>query len=391
MLKRSWLLLPCVSLVTLVLLVGSAEILARSLFPENGSTMPCLIVNDPSTGVRGLPNSVCHETTFEGLPIEYRFNDCGFRNDERCGPAPQGTYRIVLIGSSMTEGLRVDRERSYAGLLASLLTRAAGRNVDVFNEGLQWSMPASWPLRLKAIADAKPDLIVWTMTPLDIDSASLILPYVPGVQDAVASSDAAADRVPSAVQAGASAPRRSAAALAARAWDKLIGPINQTRTAQLLQSLLFVSPSLYLHHVEMQGRSADYLRTPLPSSFRDSLHTVDKALGPVTAEARALHVPLVVVLTPQRADAIMLAQATWAPGYDPLALNRALAAVVRRRGAVYLDISHGFKDLTDPGTLYLPFDGHMTARGHAVVADLLTKGLTQRGFPGLSRVASSAQ
>ncbi|MGC9293566.1 MAG: hypothetical protein ACP5EP_12755, partial [Acidobacteriaceae bacterium] len=102
--RRDWILLPMLSLLTICLIVVSTELIARRMFHESGNLESCLI-SDPSTGVHGIPNTICWEKPIEGQQqVEYRFNGCGHRTDEECGLKPPGTYRIVMIGTSIAMG-----------------------------------------------------------------------------------------------------------------------------------------------------------------------------------------------------------------------------------------------------------------------------------------------
>ena len=177
--RRDWILLPLISLLTIVLLVlGTRSIAARKFRESTSTTLPCLVLNDPSTGVRAIPNTVCWQKGMEGDPVEYRFNSCGHRAGMECGPKPVGTYRIVMIGSSFNYGMFVAREKSFAALLQEQLSLQHGRRIELYNEAMQWGFPASAALRFNQVFAEQPDLILWVLTPTDIASTSMILPYI---------------------------------------------------------------------------------------------------------------------------------------------------------------------------------------------------------------------
>jgi hypothetical protein len=136
---RDWILLPLLSLMTVVFLVVSTEAVSRRIFTTRATGLfSCLVLNDPS-GVHAIPNSVCVEKSPEGELMEYRFNRCGHRAGVECGPKPSGTYRIVMLGTSMTLGTPVAREKTFAALLPVELSRSP-RAMRVS------SMPAQWLL-----------------------------------------------------------------------------------------------------------------------------------------------------------------------------------------------------------------------------------------------------
>src|ERR1700678_787935 len=123
--RRDWLLLPMLSVLTICFLLAGTEITARQLFQVKPGIRACVVMNDP-LGQHGVPNSVCREKEAETSPIEYRFNSCGHRAEMECGPKPDGSYRIVMTGSSVAMGLRVVREETIAALLPAELSRRTG-------------------------------------------------------------------------------------------------------------------------------------------------------------------------------------------------------------------------------------------------------------------------
>ena len=134
--RRDWILLPGLSLLTICLMAVSAELLSRRFFPMNQlGFQNCFATNDPTGDAPVKPDSVCWEQTAESnLTAEYRFNSRGDRAGTELKPKPPGTFRIVLIGSSLTQGLFVPREKTFAALLPEELSMETGRKVEVYNE-----------------------------------------------------------------------------------------------------------------------------------------------------------------------------------------------------------------------------------------------------------------
>jgi len=62
MARRDWILLPFLALLTITLISVCAELVARRTFSESATSLEsCLVLTDPASGVRGIPNSVCWE------------------------------------------------------------------------------------------------------------------------------------------------------------------------------------------------------------------------------------------------------------------------------------------------------------------------------------------
>ena len=391
--RRDWLLLPLLGVLTLGVLLLCVEGIARYLYrASDSSTLTCLVLNDAKTGVRGIPKSVCREKIFESGMVEYRFNNCGFRTDEPCGPKPPGTFRIVLLGSSFAEGMRVPQDQTFAARLPALLTQGTGRKVDVYNEAMQWGTPSSIDLKVNQILAAQPDLVLWALTPWDVENVSLILPYVKGVQEGLQSGEASIEPpLPEAprnlVERFEDAVKKhgSPAQLVGAAWQRMLDPLQDTRSVFMLQHLLYQSQSQYIRHYMMQGDSAGFLRTPTPQFWEKRIRRFDDDFGFVAKQMHNAGVPVVAVLLPHRAQAVMVESGQWPAGYDPRHLNAALQPIVARDGATYIDILNDFRTIPNADRLYLPIDGHMSAQGQGVLAQLIAKELTNGSVPQLKR------
>src|ERR1700722_1008009 len=130
--RRDWIVLPMLSLLTAALMAVSTESITRRTFsPSETSLNSCLILSETASGVRGIPNSVCWEKIPENKLTEYRFDCLGYRTGMACTPKPPGTYRIVMIGSSIAMGDRVPIEKTLATLLPKELSRITGHNVEL--------------------------------------------------------------------------------------------------------------------------------------------------------------------------------------------------------------------------------------------------------------------
>jgi hypothetical protein len=125
--QRDWVMLPMLSLLTVCLLVGVTELIARLLFAYTSAGLKdCTALNDASSASSYIPNCVCWDKTMENRPIQYRFNSSGYRSDLEFGRKPAGAYRIVMVGSSTAMGFGVPNDKSLAALLPKELSRRTG-------------------------------------------------------------------------------------------------------------------------------------------------------------------------------------------------------------------------------------------------------------------------
>ena len=176
LLRRDIWLLPLIALLTVALMAGSCELVARTYFYESMAGMgACFDYSDPARGVRGRPLTRCHVKSRESDDVEFRLDAKGYRNDPTLVPRRPEVLRIVLIGSSIAMGERVRAAGSPAVLLAQRLSMLTGRQVEVYNEGMAYGFARNADMHFQDSIDAKPQLILWLVTPLDVARSEVML------------------------------------------------------------------------------------------------------------------------------------------------------------------------------------------------------------------------
>jgi hypothetical protein len=374
--RRNWFALLALSSATACILVFGVEFVARQMYYESETTtFPCLVVNDPTTGVRGVPNSTCSQKIFESRLTQYALNNCGHRAGMECRPKPVGVQRIVLVGSSVAYGMWVPQEGSFAALLPVELSRRTGRKIELYNESMQWGTPHSVDLRFKEVLAAKPDVVLWTLTPFDIENVGLTLPYVPVAKEAGTAAPNAGG--------GATIWHRAAVAFSKKpisdvihdGWGRFVEALDQTRTVFLLQHLMYQSPSLYVKHFLMQGESAAFLRTEPDAAWKGQLMQLDTYAADLERQTKSIGATLVVTLLPQRAQAAMISDGEWPAGFDPYKVGEDVRSIIERHGGTYIDVLHGFQNVPNAASYYFPVDGHVDLNGHKLLSGLLTDAL----------------
>ena len=376
-----WFLLPLLALLTVSILAVSAELSARALFPvaENGIEN-CFEKNDPSGNAPPKPNSVCSERLAEGTSLaEYKFNACGHRAGMQCGPKAPGSYRIVMIGSSFAMGLFTPREKTFAALLPAELSTQAGRPIELYNEarggkfrGGPFPLPDS-AAHFKEVLAAQPDMILWVITPMDLENAS--------AEDPAQVANAPVKSVVSTE----SEPKPSA-----NLWNKLTGSIadgtlesrlrnrwEQTRSSLVLKHLLLTneSPDEYVSSYVKNVDNAAFLKTQPSLTWQRSLRNFQNVAAQFESQAKAAGVPLLAVLVPNRVQAAMISAGEWPSGLDPYKVDEDLRSMVESSGGTYIDILPELRKIADPEKHYFPVDGHLDASGHQMIASLLAKKL----------------
>jgi hypothetical protein len=121
--RHDLILLPLVSLLTVILMLGGGEALARLAFPKHTS-IAC-VSKTQDAGERFQPNCVALTKAAEGPWVENRFNECGYRTAEPCAAKQPGQLRVVVLGSSTARGALVPYAETFARGRVPRCARAA--------------------------------------------------------------------------------------------------------------------------------------------------------------------------------------------------------------------------------------------------------------------------
>lgn len=117
----------------LLLLLGLGELgLRLAGFGESPAGEGRMIVRSPDPA---LVHEYRPSTRVVDEGIEYRTNAAGFRDDE-FGPKPDGGFRILAVGDSVTFGFREAASDAFPQQLERLLASRAGPPIEVLNLGI---------------------------------------------------------------------------------------------------------------------------------------------------------------------------------------------------------------------------------------------------------------
>ena len=392
--RRDWFLLPAVSLLTICLLAFSAEFLARWLYPETRiGFQNCFAGNDPTGNAAVRPESVCWEQTPESpMKVEYRFNRRGHRAGTELNPKSSGTYRIVMIGSSLTQGLFVAREKTFAALLPAKLSTDTGRKVEVYNEATGGKFRGGpYPRQDSAqhfdeVLAAKPDMILWVITPTDVMNFGL---KENGAEDAASAGAASLQENPQ-LTPDATKPqpvwKKFSSSLARGGFGERIKiRWEATRTSMALRHLLIASESQdeYIQSYLRDRDDSSFLMTTPDAQWQRQLQSFDSESAGILEQARKVGVPLVAVLVPNRPQAAMISKGDWPAGYDPFKLDNEIRNSILIHGGQFIDILPDYRGIPGPERDYFPVDGHPDAGGQAIIFRFLAKELTNGTVPEL--------
>ena len=344
--RRDVILLPLISLLTVLLIVGVGEVVARVALTEQLDDA-CL-VPDARLGLRYIPNCTSQIKSFESPWVTNHYNACGYRTDASCGPVSKGVRRVAVLGSSVTMGYLVPQQDSFATQTAEALTERCGAPVEFQNLG---GYLVFWTRVINRVDDAlrlKPDAGLLQVTTLDIEHPD------PGEGS---------------VREGESGRPTNNFLL------NLKNLLVQSRAWGVMQHFLFRNEELYTSLYLHSGSKADYLREPLSDFWEHQLHQYDIMVGKIADRFHAAGVPLALVFVPQRAQAELAAKGHERPNIYPYELNQHLQQIASRHGVAFIDTTKFASEAPSVSDLYYAVDGHLDGAGHRRIAPAIVDGM----------------
>jgi len=357
--RRDYVILPLISLLTILLLLGGAEVFSRYWFAES-SAGNCS-TKDPLHRYRFTPNSVCHRKAAEGVMVEYAYNECGYRTRESCGPKPVNSLRVALMGASTSEGFKVPYEDAFAPRIATTLSKQCRRPVELQNMGVAGYKPIDQYWLIPEALALKPDLIMLVVSPYELE-------------DTVDPKVLENRRHPEVLLQEQAKP-----ADLTHKQTTLISMIDATiadsRAVLAAQHMVYQNREKYIALFLMHGDKADYLREPLSPAWEKRMEMLDLLLGEMADTTHAAGVPFMLVLGSQRIQTALLDPKTRPAGTDPFQIGRRVAQIAAKHGIIFMDTLPAFAATAQPEQLFFPVDGHMTEAGHALFANAISQRL----------------
>jgi hypothetical protein len=271
-------------------------------------------------------------------------------------------------------GLRVPDEDTFARLLPLQLLEQTGRKVEIYNESIEGTggIPPTVDNRIDEALNVKPDLILWVLTPWDLENAARSSSTV--------------------VHAEAECRSGCKVSAMARAQTVLSGVVHsardlwtRTRTNAMVRHYLYQSRTLYMHsYFSGPDETNGFLKTTPSPLWQSRLQGFESYFADVEQQARAAGVPVMVTLVPNRAQAAMISMGQWPSGFDPYKLDNELRLIVDRNGGTYVEISSAFRDVPNAESHYFPLDGHPDSDAHRIISTLLAKQIAGGTVPPLT-------
>ncbi|MEO7997653.1 MAG: hypothetical protein ABI852_09415 [Gemmatimonadaceae bacterium] len=391
--KRELRVLAAIGAATMLVMFSVAEVGARWRWPEQ--EINSCFERELGERFRAKANCSTRIKNAEGEWTVMQYNKCGYRSTHDCGPKPVGTRRIVLMGTSVAEGLFVAADQHFSARLEKSLSAKCGGPVEVQNLGaLSVAAQKQWQLIPEAKA-LKPDAVVMAMAPFDLLSFAAPKRRLAGAntpQTKVATSDSvsnSADAFDSVARGAASTvpqtssqasepptPTPTAASEKSKAslFARLRKQVRESRALIMAQHFLLQDDAYFFRAYKL-GNDDDALSVPTSSTYKNHYAGLEAHLVVFGRQFNADSIPFFFVPLPNRIQAALLSDKVELPNTDPLAYIRAVKAAGVYAGIGVVDMFSSFAATPDASHLFYAVDGHPGGEASALVAEAIEQEL----------------
>jgi lysophospholipase L1-like esterase len=317
--------------------------------------------------------------------VHFRTNPDGLIPYDARREKPPGSVRIMIFGDSMVIGRNVAQDEIYSAKLQEDL-RARGIPADVVNAGVQgYSTDQALLLMQRWLPVYRPDFVVYGSTLNDYGGNSVPEAYgQPKPRYRIDDHGALVLSLPQGngkVRAYGQGPRQ---------W------IQKSALYRLLQPSIFLLRSRLfgLHERILLGTEQGvYIGNRVIKALDWTLY--EALVARMNATAIGDGARFVFFAHPEVGE-------VWEPyiqttcqnlgvlrsDYDPFAMEKRLSAMAARRGITFLPMIESFRAAPERGPFHLlPYDAHLNAAGHAMLAEQLSERLA----PLLAQPATPVQ
>ncbi len=348
-------------------------------------------------------------------PGEYnayaKVNSAGLIDQEYALEKPEGVYRILVLGDSFTEGLRVPMDAAFHSILEQSLN-TAGKRVEVINAGVAgWGADQELLFYQEIGRKYHPDMVLLAFFPgNDIMNNAIALecenfgsvrkPYFLLTDGKLALHNQPVGSETGEEKSVSTAPKPQL--IPQHPPLAFLQPVLQHSAfyRYFIPRLRVIAPDLALKLAQWglikpgsETRNAeqgtDYIpvaygvyKSPLEPPWQEGWRITEALLAQLKSDVQADGADFRLVVIPAQ---IQVEPAAWqhvlqshpamqAHDWDLDQPNRMLADILNRQQTPFLDLLPIFRAWDGP-TLFFPIDGHWNERGHRLAGDALTRWL----------------
>ncbi len=350
---RDRILLPLLSLFTVLVMATAAEGLARLFWPE-ASVDACMKAahhEKPKANCRSMAKAV------EGPWFEAQYNDCSYRATGPCEtPLPVGAERIAVLGTSTSFGFQVPFKHVWFVRAANEIAARCGRPIDVQSlvqinrtpEHLDFGDFNVIGRRVPEAIALKPKFVVFVVTPFDLAE----------MPDGGFKPEIDPETVKPTVQ-----PARPGIFELAKSVKQVSWAVS------VAEHFIYRDTRLYVWTYLQYGDRAGFLHPGMTPRWQARIAYLDAAVSYISAQLKQAGTPLVVAYAPSEVEAYLIADKIEIPDVDGMLLSRAVGAIAERHGAIFADGASAFQGVRDVQNYFYLADGHLNGAGHEVLGN----------------------
>lgn len=336
---RDWIILPLISLGTLLLLCGLSEIACRLIWTEHPAEDGCLSIH---AGVwrEHQPNCTAVGKNAEGPVVTYHYNECGYRGTDGCGVKEPGTLRFVILGTSFAGGLYIPAPELFTSRIAAPLGQILGHKIEFENLGDDGPRLPREVEMIPEIQNLRADAIFLLILPYDLREFD-------GAAPLAASPTAPSERFLTRLQ---------------------VDFRESSRALYMAEHFMLEDRNFIARTFISYGDPNDISRLPTSWINEKRLEGLDHLIRQFTAQCKRSHIPLFLVPFPNLTGATLIGMDVHDATVDGTVFPRRVAEIARQEGAQCIDATPELRKFADPPTLYYPANGHPAAAAHLILA-----------------------
>jgi hypothetical protein len=370
--RRDFIILPLISIITIVVMLCGVEFAAHLAWVDHRQDS-CLDVSV----MHYKANCYSRTKVFEGPWVENRYNECGYRTKEPCGPTPAGTIRVAVLGTSYAEGFSVPYEETYLAFASKELGGSCRRPVEFQNLAVAAIFFSETAKKIDEALRLKPDLVLLVVIPHDL--------FIGGSRENTPKTEQARRLVSTVLQ------HFDPANFWHRAKQKLLKALNSTRTFMVSRHFLYRDPQTYLEATLREGDMSDYLRVPLTPMWESRLIEADEEIGAMADKAHEAGVPMMLVVGFDREEEVLSRLPQTPANVDAFAFSSRLLIIARNHDVLTVNTQPYLRDAANPSQLFWPYDPHLTPEGQKLLGQILRDRLLEGDVQAFSSCSQSTK
>jgi len=172
--KKNFLVGLTLSLISLSLALIFSEWIIRRVLPQNTLQQAKLVSPRVFKKSKLIPSTLSENLDTQHIALtrefsaHYTTNSLGYRGPEFTIAKPANTYRILMLGDSITFGWGVEDDQTFSHLLPGLLNHQhQGKNLEVINAGFHdgYAVDNYYVYLKNQGLQLKPDLVILNLFP----------------------------------------------------------------------------------------------------------------------------------------------------------------------------------------------------------------------------------